>query len=152
MTQGPAPRALSDEALSDLLAQQRFGTLATNKRSGHPHLTTMLYNWAPDTRVIRFSTTADRVKVEQLRRDPRAAVHVPGGAVWSFAVAEGEAEVSEITEVPGDAVGRELLAMVPDAAKPEDENAFLEQLVAERRVVIRLKVRRLYGTALDVKG
>lgn len=152
MTQGPTPRALSDDALSDLLSRQQFGTLATNKRSGHPHLTTMLYGWDPEARIVRLSTTADRVKVRHLRRDPRAALHVSGGDVWSFAVAEGEAEVSEITTVPGDAVGRELLAMIPEAAKPEDEDAFLEQLVAERRVVIRLKVSRLYGTALDVNG
>ncbi|WP_338492668.1 PPOX class F420-dependent oxidoreductase [Streptomyces sp. SJL17-4] len=152
MSQGPAPRVLSDDELSELLSTQQFGTLATNKSSGHPHLTTMLYSWDPEARVVRFSTTADRVKAKQLRRDPRAAVHVPGGDVWSFAVAEGEAEVSETTTMPGDATGRELLAMIPQAAKPEDENAFLEQLVAERRVVIRLKVTRLYGTALDVNG
>ncbi|MFE1237501.1 pyridoxamine 5'-phosphate oxidase family protein [Streptomyces tendae] len=152
MTQGPAPRPLSDEALSALLGKQQFGTLATVKRSGHPHLTTMLYSWDPESRTVRFSTTADRVKVGHLRRNPRAALHVQGGDVWSFAVAEGEAEVSESTTAPGDAVGLELLAMVPQAAKPEDEEAFLEQLVAERRVVIRLKVDRLYGTALDVKG
>ncbi|MFE0369833.1 pyridoxamine 5'-phosphate oxidase family protein [Streptomyces tendae] len=152
MTQGPAPRPLSDEALSALLGKQQFGTLATVKRSGHPHLTTMLYSWDPESRTVRFSTTADRVKVGHLRRNPRAALHVQGGDVWSFAVAEGEGEVSESTTSPGDAVGLELLAMVPQAAKPEDEEAFLEQLVAERRVVIRLKVDRLYGTALDVKG
>ncbi|MEU6919363.1 PPOX class F420-dependent oxidoreductase [Streptomyces olindensis] len=152
MTQRPAPLPLSDEALSALLGTQRFGTLATVKRSGHPHLTTMLYGWDPEARVLRFSTTADRVKVSHLRREPRAALHVQGGDVWSFAVAEGEAEVSEITTVPGDAVGRELLALIPQDAKPEDEEAFLEQLVAERRLVIRLKVDRLYGTALDING
>ncbi|NEV91015.1 PPOX class F420-dependent oxidoreductase [Streptomyces tendae] len=152
MTQGPAPRPLSDEALSALLGKHQFGTLATVKRSGHPHLTTMLYSWDPESRTVRFSTTADRVKIGHLRRNPRAALHVQGGDVWSFAVAEGEAEVSESTTSPGDAVGRELLAMVPQAAKPEDEEAFLEQLVVERRVVIRLKVDRLYGTALDIEG
>ncbi|MFJ3038934.1 pyridoxamine 5'-phosphate oxidase family protein [Streptomyces tendae] len=152
MTQGPAPRPLSHEALSALLGKQQFGTLATVKRSGHPHLTTMLYSWDPESRTVRFSTTADRVKVGHLRRNPRAALHVQGGDVWSFAVAEGEGEVSESTTSPGDAVGLELLAMVPQAAKPEDEEAFLEQLVAERRMVIRLKVDRLYGTALDVEG
>ncbi|MBB6351475.1 PPOX class F420-dependent oxidoreductase [Nonomuraea muscovyensis] len=152
MSQGPSPRPLSDEALSDLLGGQQFGTLATNKRSGHPHLTTMLFSWDPEARVVRFSTTADRIKVKHLRRDPRAALHVQGGDVWSFAVAEGEAEVSESTTVPGDPVGRELLAMIPEAAKPADEDAFLAQLVAERRVVIRLKVDRLYGTALDISG
>lgn len=97
----PAPRSLADDALSELLSTQQFGTLATNKGSGHPHLTTMLYNWDAEARIVRFSTTADRIKVKQLRRDPRAAVHVPGGDVWSFAVAEGEAYVSEITTTPG---------------------------------------------------
>ncbi|MCL7424794.1 MULTISPECIES: TIGR03618 family F420-dependent PPOX class oxidoreductase [unclassified Streptomyces] len=152
MTQGPAPRALSDEALSTLLGKQQFGTLATVKRSGHPHLTTMLYSWDPEARIVRFSTTADRIKIAHLRRNPRASVHVQGADVWSFAVAEGDAEVSETTTTAGDAVGRELLGMIPAAAKPEDEDAFLEQLVAERRVVIRLKVDRLYGTALDITG
>ena len=152
MTNRPAPRALSDEALSDLLGRQRFGTLATVKRSGHPHLTTMVYSWDAEARTLRFSTTADRVKTAHLRRNPRAALHVQGGDVWSFAVAEGEAEVSGITTVPGDEVGRELLAMLPEAARPEDEDAFLEQLVAERRLVVRLKADRLYGTALDIEG
>ncbi|MGC4947439.1 TIGR03618 family F420-dependent PPOX class oxidoreductase [Streptomyces sp. DT224] len=152
MTQGPAPRSLSDAALSELLGTQQFGTLATVKRSGHPHLTTMLYSWDAEARVARFSTTAERVKVSHLRRDPHAALHVLGDDVWSFAVAEGTAEVSEVTTTPGDAVGRELLAVIPPAARPEDEDVFLEQLVAERRVVIRLKADRLYGTALDVTG
>ncbi|CAL9441462.1 PPOX class F420-dependent oxidoreductase [Streptomyces sp. NPDC057837] len=152
MTDRPTPRILSDEALSDLLAAQRFGTLATVKRSGHPHLTTMAYSWDAGSRTLRFSTTADRVKVTHLRREPRAALHVQGGDVWSFAVAEGEAEVSDVTSVPGDAVGRELLAMIPADAAPQDEDAFLRQLVDEQRVVIRLRVDRLYGTALDVEG
>lgn len=152
MTQGPAPRALSDEALSDLLSKQQFGTLATVKRSGHPHMTTMLYTWDPETRVARFSTTADRIKVKHLKNNPRTALHVQGGDVWSFAVAEGDAETSEVTTVPGDEVGRELLGMIPAEARPEDEDAFLAQQVAERRLVIRLKVDRLYGTALDING
>ncbi|MFB7932735.1 pyridoxamine 5'-phosphate oxidase family protein [Streptomyces sp. NPDC056039] len=152
MTQRPGPRPLSDEALSDLLGKQQFGTLASVKRDGRPHLTTMVYSWDREARIVRFSTTADRVKVKHLRRDPRAALHVQGGDVWSFAVAEGEAEVSEATTVPGDAVGRELLRMIPQGARPEDEGAFLEELVAERRVVVRLRVDRLYGTALDIDG
>ncbi|NJP50698.1 TIGR03618 family F420-dependent PPOX class oxidoreductase [Streptomyces sp. SBST2-5] len=150
MTRRPGPRVLSEEELSAVLGRQRFGTLATVKRDGHPHLTTMAYAWDPGARLLRFSSTADRLKVRHLKRDPRAALHVPDGSVWSFAVAEGLAEVSEITSVPGDAVGRELLGMIPEGERPEDEAALLEELVAERRVVIRLKVDRLYGTALDV--
>ena len=149
---GPAPRVLADDALSTLLGEQQFGVLATNKRSGHPHLTTMLYNWDPAARIVRFSTTADRVKGRQLRNDPRAALHVSAADHWSFAVAEGEAEISETTTTPGDATGKELLGMLPAEVRTGLGQAFFNQLVAERRVVIRLKVSRLYGTALDVTG
>jgi PPOX class probable F420-dependent enzyme len=149
---GPAPRVLADDALSTLLGEQQFGVLATNKRSGHPHLTTMLYNWDPAARIVRFSTTADRVKVKQLRNDPRAALHVSAPDHWSFAVAEGDAEISDVTTTPGDATGLELLGMLPAEVQSDLGQAFFDQLVAEQRVVIRLKVTRLYGTALDVTG
>jgi PPOX class probable F420-dependent enzyme len=147
---GPAPRVLTDEELSRLLQEQQFSVLATVKRSGHPHLSTVLHRWSPEERVVRISTTADRLKVRQLRRDPHAALHVNGPNVWSFAVAEGEAEISEVTTVPGDAVGRELLSLTPGFDDPRDEAAFLEQMVTDRRVVIRIRVSRLYGTALDI--
>lgn len=152
MTQRPGPRRLSEDELSRLLERRLFGTLATVRRSGHPHLTTMLYDWDPRARVVRFTTRADRAKVAHLRRDPRAALHVPGDDVWSFAVAEGEAEVSEPTTVPGDAVGRELLGIITRLEPPEDEAEFLAEQVAERRVVIRLRVDRLYGTGVAVAG
>lgn len=135
--------------MSDLLAGHSFGTLATIKRSGYPHLTTMIYGWDAPAKVVRFFTTADRIKVRHVRDNPHAALHVPGPDVWSFAVAEGEAEVSEITREPGDAIGQEILAMLPTQMQPDDRDAFLLSLVEERRVVIRLKVNRLYGASLD---
>ncbi|MFD3441631.1 pyridoxamine 5'-phosphate oxidase family protein [Streptomyces sp. NPDC058685] len=152
MTQGPVIPPLSDSALSSLLGDQQFGTFATVKRNGHPHLTTVLYTWDAEACLVRFSTKADRIKILSLGRNPRAALHVQGGDVCSFVVAEGEAEASEITTVPGDAAGREMLGIVSKAARPEDATAFLKQMVAERRVVIRLKVDRLYQTTLDILG
>lgn len=149
---GPAPRPLTDADASALLAAGRFGTLAAVRSTGHPHLSTVLYDWDPVERIVRVSTTAERLKARQLRRDPHASLHVQGPDVWSFAVAEGLAEVSEPTASPGDAVGRELLAMTPGFPVPADEAAFLTRGVTDRRVVIRLRVSRLYGTALDVTG
>ncbi|WP_106396405.1 PPOX class F420-dependent oxidoreductase [Actinocorallia populi] len=146
---GPAPRALSEKEASDLIGAQEFGVLATVKRSGHPHLSTVLYRWDPAERIIRVSTTEGRLKTRHIRNDPRLALHVNGPDVWSFAVAEGEAEISEPTVEPGDATGRELLSLTPGFDDPAEEAAFLARLVAERRVVIRLRVTRLYGTALD---
>ncbi|MFC9734591.1 pyridoxamine 5'-phosphate oxidase family protein [Streptomyces roseolus] len=127
---GPAPRALTDQELSRLLSAQRFGVLASVRSTGHPHLTTVLYDWNAEERVLRVSSTADRLKVRQLRRDPHASLHVGGPDVWSFAVAEGEAEIVD----------------------PADGAAPGAQPLPDRRVTIALRVSRLYGTALDVPG
>lgn len=125
---GPAPRVLTDQELSQLLRQQQFGVLASVRSTGHPHLSTVLYDWNAEERVLRISSTADRLKVRQLRRDPHASLHVSGPDVWSFAVAEGEAEI--VDPIDGAAPG--------------------EQPLPDRRVMIQIRVSRLYGTALDI--
>lgn len=125
---GPAPRALSDEELSGLLGQGRFGVLASVRSTGHPHLSTVLYDWDAEERVLRISSTANRLKVRQLRRDPHASLHVSGPDVWSFAVAEGEVEIVDPA----------------DGATPGGQG------LPDRRVTIALRVSRLYGTALDI--
>ncbi|MET9653238.1 pyridoxamine 5'-phosphate oxidase family protein [Streptomyces sp. NPDC006460] len=126
---GPAPRALSDEELSRLLSQGQFGVLASVRSTGHPHLSTVLYDWNAEERVLRVSSTANRLKVRQLRRDPHASLHVSGPDVWSFAVAEGEVEIVD----PADGAAPGGQGQQPD-----------------RRVTIALRVSRLYGTALDI--
>ncbi|MFI2777831.1 TIGR03618 family F420-dependent PPOX class oxidoreductase [Streptomyces sp. ALB3] len=147
---GPAPRTLDDRALSRILSERQFGVLAAVRSTGHPHLSTVLYRWDAEERILRVSSTAGRLKARILGRNPHASLHVDGGDVWSFAVAEGLAQVSEPTAVAGDAVGRELLSLTPGFDDRAAEQAFLEQAVAERRVVIRIQVSRLYGAALDV--
>ncbi|MFC4112087.1 TIGR03618 family F420-dependent PPOX class oxidoreductase [Nonomuraea zeae] len=147
---GSEPRSLTDEQLSLLLAAQQFGSLATNKGGGRPHMSTVRYDWDPEQRVVRISTVADRLKVRQLHEDPRCALYAASDDFSSYAVAEGRAELSPVTTDPGDEVGRELLAMHPGFTDPADAQAFLARLVADRRLVIRLRVSRLYGTELTV--
>ncbi|MEU6845962.1 TIGR03618 family F420-dependent PPOX class oxidoreductase [Streptomyces sp. NPDC046716] len=145
---GPAPRSLTDAELRKILEEGRFGVLASVRGTGHPHLSTVLYHWSPDERVLRVSTTEGRLKPRQFRADPHAALHVRQGD-FAFAVAEGEAQVTEPSGTPGDAVGRELLEVAREFVKEGEEEAFFAEMVDERRVVIRIGVARLYGTALD---
>ncbi|WP_026414812.1 pyridoxamine 5'-phosphate oxidase family protein [Actinomadura oligospora] len=145
---GPAPVALSDEEASELIGATTFGTLATVKRSGHPHMSTVVFSWDEKERIVRISTTADRLKVRQLRNNPRTSLYVSSEDFMAFAVAEGTAELSDVAAEPGDAVSRELLDMMGGFPDPADEAAFLGQMVKDRRVVIRLHVERLYGTSL----
>jgi hypothetical protein len=41
----PPGLPLAEEKLLELVAGHLFGTLATLKRDGHPHLTTVVYSW-----------------------------------------------------------------------------------------------------------
>ncbi|MFJ3842371.1 pyridoxamine 5'-phosphate oxidase family protein [Streptomyces sp. NPDC090054] len=125
---GPAPRPLTEPELSLLLQQRQFGVLASVRSTGHPHLSTVLYDWNAEESVLRVSSTADRLKVRQLRQNPRTSLHISGPDVWSFAVAEGEAEIED----------------------PADDLAAGESPLPDRRVVIKIRVSRLYGTALDI--
>lgn len=148
MAKNAPPRRLDDAALSDFLAEHTFGALATVKRDGRPHLSTVVYTWDPETREIRISTTEDRLKVKQLRNNPTASLYVSSADHWKFAVVEGKAELSEVTRTPGDTAGLEYLAA--QRQKPDDEAEFLETIAAERRLYITLKTDKLYGTALDI--
>jgi PPOX class probable F420-dependent enzyme len=141
---------MADEAaLLELIAANKEGVLAVVKNDGYPHLSNIWYVWDPVEGVARISTTAERVKARVLRRDPHAALHVSGPHFFSWAVAEGNAELSDVTTTPGDATGLELLPVYEAFNGPHDREALFERLVAERRLVIRLHVKRVYGLTLD---
>ncbi|MEV4057471.1 TIGR03618 family F420-dependent PPOX class oxidoreductase [Amycolatopsis sp. NPDC049688] len=147
---GPGPARPTEEASSRLLSAHSLGALATVNRAGHPHLSTVAYAWDPAERVVRIGSAAGRAKVRQLANNPRASLYVSSEDHLAFAVAEGVAEVSPVSTVPGDETGRALLAMQAPFDDPGDEAAFLRNMVEDRRVVIRLRVDRLYGGGLDV--
>jgi PPOX class probable F420-dependent enzyme len=147
--QQPPVRTLRDDERRSMLTSSTTGVLATIGPSGFPHLSTVIYASDRDTDVVRMSTRADRVKAKNADRDPHAALFVQGPDVWSFAVAEGEIEVSPVTTEPGDATGRELLSIFPQE-NAAAEAAFLEQQVDEERVVLRLKTDRLYGDIIEL--
>jgi PPOX class probable F420-dependent enzyme len=139
-----------EQQLLNLIATNSQGILAAVTRAGHPHLTNVLYVWDPAQRTARVSTTADRVKARILRRDRRAALHVPGSHFWSYAVAECDANVSDVATSAGDETCRELLEVHSAFyGKIADEAAFFAQMIEARRLVVRLQVKRLYGVLLD---
>jgi PPOX class probable F420-dependent enzyme len=139
----------TDSKLLGLIAASRRGVLATIAPDGRPQLSNVLYAWDAAGRTARISTTADRVKARNLRRDPRAALHVSGDHFWQFAVGEGAVTLSEVAAEPGDEANRELLALATAHYGTVDEEAFSRQMIAARRLVVRLHVRHVYGIALD---
>jgi PPOX class probable F420-dependent enzyme len=135
----------AETELWDLVASRREGVLATIKRSGLPQLTNVLYLPEPGGRTVRISTTADRLKARVLARDPRAVLHVTGDNFWAYAVAEGHAALTPSAAEPGDKACRELLEVHSAFYGPQDQDAFFAEMIARRRLVIRLGLDRVYG-------
>lgn len=137
-----------EQQLLDVIAASNQGILAAVTRAGYPHLTNVLYTWDAGQRIARVSTTADRVKGRILRRDNHAALHVSGGHFWSYAVAECDAQASDVATVPGDDACKELLEVHSAFYGDLDEGELFQQMIAAQRLVIRLRVRKLYGVVL----
>jgi PPOX class probable F420-dependent enzyme len=144
MTENPP-----DDKLLGLIETSRQGVLATIAADGRPQLSNVLYLWDAAERIARISTTADRAKARNVLRDPRAALHVSGDHFWQYAVAEGAVTVSAVAAEPGDEACRELLATHSAFFGALDEDEFYPQMIAARRIVIRLHVGRVYGIAME---
>jgi PPOX class probable F420-dependent enzyme len=136
----------NEDELWALVVGGREGILATIGRSGLPQLSNILYFVDDPTRMVRISTTADRVKARNLVRDPRASLHVGGDDFWHFAVAEGSVTLSETAADADDVAVAELRAVHGAFyAELPDARSFADEMIAARRLVIRLQVDHLYG-------
>ncbi|MBO0844497.1 MAG: PPOX class F420-dependent oxidoreductase [Nocardioides sp.] len=134
--------------LADALAAARAthqSVLTTLRRGGRPQISNVLHAVGDDG-VIRVSTTADRAKYHNLRRQPWAALKVDGESFWSYAVLEGDASLSDVATDPHDAAVEELVELYRSiSGEHPDWDDYRRSMVADRRVVVRLTPTRAYG-------
>jgi hypothetical protein len=110
---------------------------------------TNVYYLADETpagaRVILVSTTSLRAQGRNVLTRPHAALHVAGATFFDFAVAQGTVSVAQARSAGDDAtdelfdVHRRLKARVSQRPK------FDERMIADRRMVLRIAVTRVYG-------
>jgi PPOX class probable F420-dependent enzyme len=138
-------RGMSDEQLWALIAGADLGTVATIKKDGRPQLSDV--NYLAEDRLIRFSTRASLAKVHNLRRDPRVSIKVTAAGGSGYAVAEGTAELSAMSQTEDDATVEELIEVYRRIAGKEhpDWADYRRAMVADGRLVVRIHVERLYG-------
>jgi PPOX class probable F420-dependent enzyme len=120
--------------------------LATIRRDSRPQLSNVVHAFDPVTKLIRISTTDDRAKTRNLRRDPRATYYIPGSDFWTFTVADTTAELSSVAQTADDAVVDELVEVYRAiSGEHSDWDEYRAAMVEEKRLVIRLQVVGLYG-------
>lgn len=139
-------RQVFDDKLLALISGNSLGVLATIKRDGRPQLSNVQYHFDPRRVVLRVSITEPRAKTRNLRRDPRTSLLVSSDDGWSYAVAEGTAELTPPAAAPGDGTVEALIALYRDiAGEHPDWDEYRAAMVADRRVVLTLPVSHLYG-------
>lgn len=139
---------MTDEALRDLIAGSRMGSLATIKKDGRPQLSNIVYAYDREHDLIRISVTAGRAKTHNLQRDPRASMLVNANDGWKFAVADADAELGPVSADPHDAAVEDLIDLYKALQGEHDDwDDYRAAMVREHRQLLRLRVTHLYGPA-----
>jgi PPOX class probable F420-dependent enzyme len=125
--------------------QYTQGVLVTLRRDGRPQLSNILYGPGPG-RTARISVTDSRAKTANLRRDPRASLHVTSADFWSYVVLDGTVSLSPVAASPDDPVVEELVEMYRQArGEHPDWDEFRSVMVAQGRIVATLTATHAYG-------
>ena len=93
-----------------------------------------------------MSITEPRAKTRNMRRDPRASLHVTCDDGWSYAVAEGNAILTPPAATEHDDTVEALIALYRNiAGEHPDWDDYRRAMVDDRRVVMTLPISHLYG-------
>jgi len=136
-----------DPDLLALISARSIGALATIKDDGRPQLSPVNFTLNTATATARISVVDGLVTTANLRRDPRASIFVAHPDGWTYAVLEGTVELSPVALVCDDQTVAELVEVFR-AIRGEDHPNWIdyrEQMVAEARMVARLRVQSVYG-------
>jgi PPOX class probable F420-dependent enzyme len=124
----------------EFLRQHGHGVLATLNPDGRPQLSNILYVLDDDGR-LKISVTQTRVKTRNLRRDPRAALHVQGRDPYEYLVVDGTARLIE-----GDGLAEKLRDYYRRArGEHPDWRQYDEAMIKEQRLLVSLSIDRAYG-------
>ncbi len=142
------PSGDHDQPLKDILAGGHLGVLATLKRDGRPQLSDVSHQFDADPDTIRVSITEGRAKTANLRRDPRASLHVRPRSGGGYAVAEGIAQLSQTAAGPMDVTVEALVDLYRTInGEHPDWDEYRMAMVKDRRIVLTILVDRIYGWA-----
>ena len=121
---------------AELIAGQRQGVLVTLRKDGRPQLSNVNYAWYPEEQTIRVSTTDDRAKTGNMRRDPRVTIEVYAqDDPYQYVTVTGIAELEESDEAN--------CHIDKLSEKYTGNPKFQSHRPNERRVIVRVKPERV---------
>jgi hypothetical protein len=140
---------MSRQRLWEIVAGERNGILATPlARMGYPSSRTSITSLGPSntTRPILDHDGSDQGP--HLLRDPRASLHVSGPDFLNFAVVAGPVSLAVARETDDDAIEK-LFEIHDGLGAATERDGFGEDMLANHRTAVELRVQRIYGQILD---
>lgn len=138
-------RAMELTTALEFAREHRNAVLATQKTSGRPQLSNIIYALGDDG-LVRVSITADRAKAHNAKRDPRVSLHISADDFWAYVVLEGDADLSPVAASPDDETVDELVALYRSMVGEHDDwDDYRRAMVRDRRLVLRLQPTHAYG-------
>jgi PPOX class probable F420-dependent enzyme len=129
----------------DFMRERHHGVLTTIKRDGRPQLSNVTYVVGEDG-TIRVSVTDSRAKTKNLRRDPRASLHVAQSDFWAYAVIECDVELTPVAADPHDATADALVEYYRSVmGEHGDWEEYRRAMVDDGRLLLLLTPTRAYG-------
>ncbi len=129
----------------DRIRDRRQGVLTTIRADGRPQLSNIIYHLGDDS-IIRVSITDKRAKTINMRRDPRAALHVTNEDFWAYVVIDGTADLSPVAQTTDDPTVDELVDLYRSmAGEHGDWDDYRRAMVTDQRLVLRLRPESAYG-------
>jgi len=129
----------------DFVRDKRNGMLIALKSDGRPQSSNISFAIGDDD-VIRISVTDGRAKTANLRRDPRASLHVNRDDFWAYVVIEADVTMLPVSASVDDATVDALVEYYRTVAGEHDDWAeFRQAMVDDHRLLLELRPTRAYG-------
>ena len=132
--------------IRDFISNYDKAVLSTFRRNGQAQLSIVVVGAQDDG--AAFTTTEDRAKLLNLRRDPRCSLLVSQDSWWGFVVLEGNARIL----APDTTDPEELRQAFRDvyrsiSGEHPDWDEYDRAMVEDKRAVVIVVPDRIYGTA-----
>lgn len=129
----------------DWAAGRKHATLITIRADGRPQSSDIVY--AVDNTTFAISITEDRAKTRNLRRDPRAVLHLSDPSSWSYLSLDGTVELSPTTTSADDETSDALAAYYEATvgAPHPDWPQFRQAMIDEKRLIARFTPQTVVG-------
>ena len=137
---------LSDN-IREFISNNDKAVLSTFRRSGQAQLSIVVVGAHDDG--AAFTTTEDRAKLLNLRRDPRCSLLVSQDSWWGFVVLEGAARILAAGNTDPEEL-RQAFRNVYRSISGEhpDWDEYDRAMVEDRRAVVIVVPDQIYGTAV----